>query len=202
MSHMLLWNGEGGASYLPGDAGGYLHQFGGCLNLLNNLGCLPAAGVQAFFKHDLFENMFVPPDLSQPYPTFFAAYLFKQLIGHAVVYPTSSDHELVHAYTFETFDQTTLLVLNLDPSSWHGVGVPTRHSCTAVNVYSLSAHGQDNGSKLDAVLNAPSIAVNGKELRMNKGRLPRPKPNVVACDEMLKLPALTAMFAQLQSLPS
>lgn len=37
-----LWNGEGGASYLTTGGGGYLHQFGGALSLMNNLGCLPA----------------------------------------------------------------------------------------------------------------------------------------------------------------
>ena len=46
-----LWNGEGGGSYLTTGGGGYLHQFGGALSLLNNLGCLPAVGVEKLLKH-------------------------------------------------------------------------------------------------------------------------------------------------------
>eukprot|EP01043_Picozoa_sp_COSAG02_P047776 COSAG02_NODE_4615_length_5161_cov_10.381865_7_plen_386_part_00 len=45
-----LWNGEGGASYLTTGGGGYLHQFGGALSLMNNLGCLPAVRVHVHRK--------------------------------------------------------------------------------------------------------------------------------------------------------
>lgn len=120
-----LWNGEGGESYLTTGGGGYLHQFGGALSLMNNLGCLPTVladlphcwyflsvldcdalsvilhgwcgcmqvGVERLLKHDLFENMFVmfhgnsanTTARIQPYPPYWSAWLFKQLVGTASV---------------------------------------------------------------------------------------------------------------------
>lgn len=40
-----LWVGEGGGSFYTWPGGGYLHQFGGALNLLNTLGCTASTGL-------------------------------------------------------------------------------------------------------------------------------------------------------------
>ena len=92
LNHTRLWNEEGGGSYLTTGGGGYLHQFGGALNLINNLGCLPVVGVQRLLKHDLFENMFTmfkDKTSIQPYAAYWSALLFHQLVGTADVMETT-----------------------------------------------------------------------------------------------------------------
>ena len=72
---------------------------------------------------DLFENMFEPPDLARPYAPFWAAFLFRQLVGEAVILPTTVDPATAppgfHAYAFThvaaaPIGGSALLLLNLD----------------------------------------------------------------------------------------
>ena len=88
-----FWIGEGGGSFYEWPGGGYLHQFGGALSILNTMGCSATAGLQKFLKHDIFENMLQrAPDGTSwltPRPAFFMAKLWHDIVGSATAVPTS-----------------------------------------------------------------------------------------------------------------
>ena len=205
-----LWNGEGGASYLVTGAGGYLHQFGGALNLLNNLGCLPAVGVSRLLKHDLFENMFAKglpsgPTLNAPLAPFWSAFAFRQLIGGATVLSTTvegADAASLKAYAFQQIQGSAgggsaLLLINLDDSLQASVPVPEQmqKSCKSVTWFHLTAVGTAAANG-DAILNAPGVALNGVELAMTAdGELPQLNGVTATCKQPLVFGPLSAMFA-------
>lgn len=88
-----FWIGEGGGSFYEWPGGGYLHQFGGALSILNTMGCSATAGLQKFLKHDIFENMLerAPDGRSwlTPRPAFFMAKLWHDIVGSATAMSTS-----------------------------------------------------------------------------------------------------------------
>ena len=233
---------------------GYLHQFGGALSLLNNLGCLPSVGVAKLLKHgkapslartlvcyssrrilhlaraparyryllkfmfaDLFENMFMSaptggPALHTPFPPFWSAFLFRQLIGTtAEVLSTSvtggGTGKRVHAYAFNLthtadFGHSTmvLLALNLDPTAPARINTPESilRSCSNVTSYRVAAMGAAaNGS--DPVLNAPGVGLNGVELTMTATDELPTLPGVAAkCGETVVLAPLSATFLTIE----
>jgi hypothetical protein len=198
-----LWVGEGGGSFYEWPGGGYLHQFGGSLNLLNTLGCSATAGLQKFLKHDIFENMLErAPDGSSwisPRPPFFIAKLWHDLVGAAVAIPSTvttagTQAKHVHAWSFRNVRAVHgLVVLLLDLRNASESSIAVRVPCKSVSsaqVYALSPSGvaqcepPPNGAapRCDPVLNAPRMALNGVELAASSsGDLPNLTGKALAC---------------------
>jgi len=206
LSHTPLWNGEGGESYLSNGGGGYLHHFGGALSILNNIGCLSSSGVSLFLKHDLFENMLVPPQFSEPYPSFWAAFLFKQLIslglssqvGDVGVLPANvSGNQLVHAYGFAASGsgaRKAILAVNLGNET-----ASLRSSlCRGpqfLKAYEITAYGDPATQGLDPILNAVGLSLNGEHLELTRdGNLPSLEHRLLACDAVLEMQPFSAAF--------
>ena len=162
-----LWVGEGGGSFYEWPGGGYLHQFGGALSLLNTLGCSATAGLQKFLKHDIFENMLerAPDDSSwiSPRPSFFVAKLWHDLVGAATAISstvgaagTNQPLKDVHTWSFRksqvgdearagagtTAGQIVLLLLDLRNASDSSIAVriPCK-SASSAHLYELSPSG-------------------------------------------------------------
>ena len=206
-----LWNGEGGASYLYQAAGGYLHQFGGALALLNNLGCLSTIGVGKLLKHDLFENLFTRPTTGPGIhtPVFWAGWLFKRLVAFS--FPTSAGAPRqagvmlveienaglgVHVYAFKANGAATtnvLMAINLGNLTSHFVSPLASHQQLSSFVLAPSRQATMEG---DSVLNAPKMTVNGHNMEMQGQLFPDlvawAKP--LACDATVASPPLSAAF--------
>ena len=203
-----LWNGEGGASYLYQAAGGYLHQFGGALALLNNLGCLSAVGVSKLLKHDLFENLFTRPaaGTGTPSPVFWAGWLFKRLVafpsagppGRAAVMPVELENASlgVHVYAFKTHDAVTpnvLMALNLGnlTESFES----SLMSCLQLSSFALAPSGQATAQGHE-VLNAPRMTLNGHDIEMQGYSFPdlAAWANPLHCNASVSLLPFSATF--------
>lgn len=148
-----LWLTETGEAGCGGDE--FAAQFADSFRFLNQLGTLAQKGVRAVMHNTLAAGDYslLEPATLTPRPNYWAAILWKRLMGPTVLDPgttSSSDLRLYAQCTPGKRRSVTLLALNLSQTNEQSLSLPSKGV-----QYTLSADGLDS----------PTVQLNGAELK-------------------------------------
>jgi hypothetical protein len=157
---------------------------------LQELGELAKSGVSLFAKQSLVD-LIIPTTLEVT-PNYWAALLWKRLMGNQVYAASTGQHTLTRMYVHNGAEDGVgvtswaMCLINLAKNSTAVAGLPG-HGCGSRAVYALTSPAANATS--------PAVLLNGATLRLSEGgSLPKIQPLVEACVSGLKLPPLSATF--------
>lgn len=147
---------------------------------LNQLGTLAKSGVQVHMHNTLAASDYglLDEKTYEPRPNYWAALLWRKLMGSTVLDPGPSSADSLHLYAQclrNVPGGVALLAINADKGSSHTLEIPAK-----ANRYTLTS----------AELESKTVALNGRELKLGSGdSLPNLKAQPVKAGQLSLAPA-------------
>ena len=156
---------------------------------LQELGELAKSGVSLFAKQSLVD--LITPTTLEITPNYWAALIWKRLMGTAVYVASTGGDRLTRVYVHGGAKGTdgaaswAMCLINLGANATIMAGLPTE--CSSRAVYALTSPAANATS--------PTVLLNGRALRLSTGgAVPQISPHVEECVSRLVLPPLSATF--------
>jgi hypothetical protein len=155
---------------------------------LQQLGELAKSGLKLFNKQSLID--LILPTTLEVTPNYWAAFLWKKLMGTSVFAASATGTPLIRVYVHngvgdEAASTWALCLINIGANASVIDGLPV--SCASRAIYALTAPA--------ANVTSPTVLLNGAALRLSSdGTLPELLPHVEVCAPRLELPPFSAVF--------
>ncbi len=179
-----MWITETAQAACGGDrwASTYIDTF----RYLNQLGTLAKLGVQVNMHNTLASSDYglLDEKTNEPRPDYWAALLWRRLMGNTVLDPGQSSEPNLHVYAQCLRDKpggVTVLAINADRNASQSIEVPTK-----ADAYTLTA----------AQLESGTVLLNGSELKLgNDDSLPKLKARSIGPGHVTLAPASITFIA-------